>query len=39
MKVKSQKINDHIDDVVVKHILKTTQKSRYGDYIDLDDYE
>ena len=39
MKVKGSKVNDHIDDLVVSHILKSNKNTRYGDYVDLDQYE
>ncbi len=38
---KSKKFNvtKHIDDVVVSYILKNSESTKYGEYVDLDEYE
>lgn len=41
MKVANKKRNveEHIDDVIISHIIEKSDLKKYGDYIDLDEYE
>jgi len=36
---KQKIVDDHIDEVIVRHILQNQDQKKYGEYIDLDEYE
>lgn len=36
---KENAINNHIDELVVKHLEDNTDCNKYGDYVDMNEYE